>query len=204
MVRNEALKVVDPSLITVDGEPLDHPGTLVIALHKPVNFVCSHDDREGPSVYELLPDRWLERNPRVESVGRLDRDTSGLLLLTDDHQLLHRLTSPRHHVPKRYVATLDVAPGASVADVFGAGMLVLDGESTACLPATLAEIGPLEYSLTLYEGRYHQVRRMFAAVDCHVMALIRTEIGPLELGLLEAGTHRVLSVDEIGALTNLG
>ena len=204
MVRNEALKVVDPSLITVDGEPLDHPGTLVIALHKPVNFVCSHDDREGPSVYELLPDRWLERNPRVESVGRLDRDTSGLLLLTDDHQLLHRLTSPRHHVPKRYVATLDVAPGASVADVFGAGMLVLDGESTACLPATLAEIGPLEYSLTLYEGRYHQVRRMFAAVDCHVMALIRTETGPLELGLLEAGTHRVLSVDEIGALTNLG
>src|SRR6185503_11561144 len=98
---------VAPADVRVDGEPLDHPADLLLLLHKPLGLVCSHEEREGPNVYSLLPERWRRRNPVVTSVGRLDKDTSGLLLLTDQSALVHRLTSPKHKVPKVYRATLD-------------------------------------------------------------------------------------------------
>src|SRR6185369_2864426 len=97
----------NPAVVQVDGEPLDHPEGLLLLVHKPVGLVCSHDEREGPNVYSLLPARWRQRNPLVTSIGRLDKDTSGLLLLTDQSPLVHRLTSPKHKVPKLYRATLD-------------------------------------------------------------------------------------------------
>lgn len=191
--RREATKV-DPALVTVHREPLDHPGPLHLALHKPLGVSCSHDEREGPLVYELLPPRWQDRNPRIESVGRLDRDTSGLLLLTDDHQLLHRLTSPKHHVEKRYVATLASEPPDDLVETFAAGTLMLERETTPCLPAAAEILSSRNVSVTLTEGRYHQVRRMFAAVGCHVEQLERTRVGEIELGTMAPGEYRVLSV----------
>ena len=94
-VRNVSVKA-NPADVRVDGEPLDHPDGLLLLLHKPLELVCSHDTREGPNVYSLLPERWRRRNPQVTSVGRLDKDTSGLLLLTDQSPLVHRLTSANH------------------------------------------------------------------------------------------------------------
>src|SRR5215217_7681327 len=96
-----------PQDVQVDGEPLDHPDGLLLMLHKPLGLVCSHEQREGPGVYSLLPERWRRRNPIVTSVGRLDKDTSGLLLLTDQSSLVHQLTSPKHKVPKLYRAAVD-------------------------------------------------------------------------------------------------
>ncbi len=185
--------------VRVDGEPLDHPEELLLLLHKPVGTVCSHDGREGPRVYDLLPPRWQRRNPAVTSIGRLDQDTSGVLLLTDRTQLVHRRTSPRHKVPKVYRATLDrgaaAAEAAAVTALFGAGTLVLTGESAPCLPAALRWRSPREAELTLIEGRYHQVKRMFASQGLAVTALHRERFGDLELGDLPAGQWRELPLD---------
>jgi 16S rRNA pseudouridine516 synthase len=190
-----ALKV-DPASIRIDGEPLDHPDGLLLLLHKPLGVVCSHDRSEGPTVYDLLPPRWQQRNPGITSVGRLDKDTSGLLLLTDQTALVHRLTSPRHHVEKRYRATVDRDLPPEIGAVFATGELRLDGEDAPCLPAGYEALGPREAFLTLTEGRYHQVRRMFAAAaGATVLTLRRDRFGPLELGSLPAGEWRILSLD---------
>jgi 16S rRNA pseudouridine516 synthase len=188
----------DPADVRVDGEPLDHPGGLLLLLHKPVGLVCSHDGREGPDIYSLLPERWRRRNPPVTSIGRLDKDTSGLLLLTDLSPLVHRLTSPKHKVPKVYRATLDREPAPGLAELFASGTLRLDQEDTPCAPATLKMLGPREAELTLTEGRYHQVRRMFAATGSTVLALHRARFGDLELGALPAGQWRELPPDTFG------
>jgi 16S rRNA pseudouridine516 synthase len=187
---------VSPADVLVDGTALDHPGGLLLILNKPVGLVCSHDLREGPAVYSLLPPRWQARHPPVTSVGRLDKDTSGLLLLTDQSALVHRLTSPRHKVPKIYAATLDrdvPAPRmAELAALFAGGTLVLPGEDKPCAPAALRWCGARTAELTLTEGRYHQVRRMFAGQGCEVTALHRTHFGPLDLGRLSPGEWREL------------
>ena len=184
--------------VLVGGEPLDHAGGVLVALHKPAGYVCSHDDREGPSVFSLLPAGWATRSPRPEAVGRLDRDTSGLLLVVDDHDLLHRLTSPRHHVPKTYVASLArPADDALLAGLTG-GTLVLRGEDTPCQPAAGRLLDPLTVELTITEGRYHQVRRMFAACGNHVEALHRTAVGGCALGDLAEGDWRDVDADELG------
>ena len=181
--------------VRVDGEPLDHPEGLLILMHKPTGLVCSHDAREGPNVYTLLPERWRRRNPIVTSIGRLDKDTTGLLLLTDQSELVHRLTSPRHKVPKVYRATLDREPAGDTAARFASGTLMLDGESAPCAPAELAMLGPREAQLTLTEGKYHQVRRMFAATGATVLTLHRAQFGPLTLDGLERGAWRTLQLD---------
>src|SRR5688572_9059749 len=107
--------------VLVDGEPLDHPGGLLLLLHKPLGLVCSHELREGANVYSLLPERWRRRNPVVTSIGRLDKETTGLLLLTDQSPLVHRLTSPKHKVPKIYRATLDRDVSPDLIPVFASG-----------------------------------------------------------------------------------
>jgi 16S rRNA pseudouridine516 synthase len=185
--------------VLVDGESLDHPDGLLLLLHKPLGLVCSHDEREGPNVYSLLPPRWRQRNPQVTSIGRLDKDTSGLLLLTDQSELVHRLTSPKHKVPKVYRATLATDLPAGLAGIFAAGTLVLNGEDAPCAPAVLNVLGPREAELTLTEGKYHQVRRMFASQGCEVVTLHRTRFGNLELGDLPAGQWRELPLDSFPA-----
>lgn len=195
--RSGADKVV-PDQIRVDGEPLDHPAPLLLLLHKPVGLVCSHDEREGPNVYSLLPARWRRRNPVVTTIGRLDKETSGLLLLTDQSALVHRLTSPKHKVPKVYQAKLDREPAADAEARFASGALLLDGEDRPCAPAELRRVGPRQAEVTLTEGRYHQVRRMFAAVGATVLELHRAKFGSLELGDLPVGQWRELPLDTFG------
>jgi 16S rRNA pseudouridine516 synthase len=189
---------VSPAEVRVDGEPLDHPDGLLLLLHKPPGLVCSHDGREGPSVYSLLPERWRRRNPVVTSVGRLDKDTSGLLLLTDQSPLVHRLTSPKHKVPKVYRATVDRDLAPELVAVFASGTLRLEDEAAACVPAELKIVAPREAELTLTEGKYRQVRRMFAACGATVLTLHREKFGALELGDLPAGEWRELALDTFG------
>ncbi len=178
--------------VTFDNEPLDPPLGMVIVMHKPLGLICSHDEGEGKLVYSLLPSRWQRRDPKISTIGRLDKETSGLLLLTDDGQLLHRLTSPRHHVAKIYEATLERPLNANVGEIFASGTLMLNGEKTACLPAKLTIVDDIHVTLEITEGRYHQVRRMFAAVGNHVVSLHRCSFGNLTLGDLEVGEFRLI------------
>lgn len=184
--------------VRVDGEPLDHPDGLLLLMNKPLGRVCSHDAREGPSVYDLLPDRWRRRNPVVTTVGRLDKDTSGLLLLTDQSALVHRLTSPKHKVPKVYRATLDRDLPTDAGEIFACGTLRLKGEAAPCAPAELRVLERRGAELTLTEGRYHQVRRMFSAIGCEVVTLHRVRFGDLELGDLAPGQWRLLAPHALG------
>jgi 16S rRNA pseudouridine516 synthase len=206
-VRGEAAEdfgqKVAPVDVRVDGELLDHPEGLLLLLHKPLGLVCSHEAREGPSVYSLLPERWQRRNPVVTSVGRLDKDTSGLLLLTDQSPLVHRLTSPKHKVPKVYRAVVDRDLSAEIGPLFASGTLLLPGETEPCAPAELKIVGPREATLTLTEGRYHQVRRMFAAAGATVLTLHRERFGELDLGSLAPGAWQELPLDCFAAKTGL-
>jgi 16S rRNA pseudouridine516 synthase len=177
--------------IRLDDEALDPAPGMLLMLHKPVGYTCSTKD-VGRLVYDLLPPRFRLRNPVLSSVGRLDRDTSGLLLMTDDGALLHRITSPKSHLAKVYEATLASELRGDEAATFAAGTLLLDGEKEPLAPATLELLSPRLARITTIEGRYHQVRRMFAAVGNHVEALRRTRIGGLELGALAPGEWQLL------------
>lgn len=181
--------------VRVDGEPLDPPPGLLLMLHKPVGYTCSSKDR-GRLVYDLLPPRWALRSPALSTVGRLDRDTSGLLLMTDDGQLLHRIISPKSRLPKVYEASLAEPLRGDEAAAFASGRLMLDSEKTPLLPAGLDVLAPTRARLTLHEGRYHQARRMFAAVGNHVAALHRVQVGGLGLGDLAEGEWRILGEAE--------
>ena len=177
--------------VRIDGEPLDPPPGLLLMLHKPLGVTCSTKDT-GRLVYDLLPPRYRLRDPLLSTVGRLDRETSGLLLLTDDGQLLHRIIAPKSRLPKVYLATLAQDLRGDEAALFAAGTLMLDGEKTPLLPAELDVLDARRARLTLHEGRYHQVRRMFAAVGNHVDALHRERVGGLTLGDLPDGQWRAL------------
>lgn len=181
-----------PARMTIMGAPIDPPPPVVIMLHKPVGVVCSHKET-GRRIYDLLPPRWRVRDPALSSVGRLDKDTSGLLLITDDGGFLHRVISPKRHVPKSYIATLDRPLTGEEGAVFAAGTLMLESEEKPLLPAILEPLSETKARLIIEEGRYHQVRRMFAAVGNHVVDLHRDRIGGLILpDDLVPGAHRVL------------
>jgi 16S rRNA pseudouridine516 synthase len=186
--------------LTILGKPLDPPPGMILMLHKPLGVTCSHKE-SGPLVYDLLPDRWRVRKPALSTVGRLDKETSGLLLLTDDGGLLHRLISPRTHSPKRYVAKLARPLRGDEAALFAGGTMMLESEDKPLLPAALEVLSTTAARLTLTEGRYHQVRRMFAAVGNHVEALHRDRIGALDLQAdLAPGSYRLLTSADIAAL----
>ncbi|CBA17402.1 rRNA pseudouridine synthase [Xanthomonas albilineans] len=187
---------VPHAAIRVDGEVLDPPPGLILALHKPVGYTCSTKD-PGRIVYDLLPSRFRLRSPLMSTVGRLDRDTSGLLLMTDDGALLHRIVSPKSRLAKIYEATLAEDLRGDEAAQFASGTLLLDGETTPLLPVQLEVLGPRQVRVVLHEGRYHQVRRMFAAVGNHVLALHRSRIGGLALDALPAGQWRALEPMEL-------
>lgn len=182
-----------------DGEPIDPPHGLVIVMNKPAGYTCSHAD-QGPLVYDLLAPRYLKRDPKFSSVGRLDAETTGVLLFTDDGALLHKLISPRSSLPKTYEAALARPLEGHEAALFASGTLVLRGEDKPCLPAHLEATGTRTARLTLTEGRYHQVRRMFAAAGNHVEALHRSRFGPLGIEGLNAGEWRSLTGAELASL----
>jgi 16S rRNA pseudouridine516 synthase len=187
---------IDRAQLRIDGEPLDPPPGLTLLLHKPTGYTCSRKDA-GRLVYDLLPPRWRRRDPALSTVGRLDRDTSGLLLLTDDGALLHRIISPRAEVAKVYEATLARDLAGDEAALFASGTLMLESETTPLAPARLAVLEPRRARLVVTEGRYHQVRRMFAATGNHVEALARVAIGRLTLDGLAPGQWRVLQADDV-------
>ena len=183
---------VDPHQVTLDGEPLEAIDGLLAILHKPVGYVCTHADGEGPTIYELLPDRWMMRNPAVTSAGRLDKDTSGLILITDIGPLVHRFTSPRAEVEKVYEVTVDRELEPGLVDTFASGEIMLRNEAKPCLPAKLVITSPLTASLTITEGRYHQVRRMFASQGWHGTGLHRSRFADYTLDGIDEGEWRLL------------
>lgn len=185
--------------VRVDGEPLDPPQGLTLMLHKPIGYTCSTKDT-GRLVYDLLPPRFRLRAPVLSSVGRLDRETSGLLLFTDDGQLLHRIISPKAALPKIYEATLAQPLRGDEGALFASGTLMLESETTPLKPAALDVIDDTHARLTLTEGRYHQVRRMFAATGNHVVALHRSRVGGLGLEGLAEGDWRALDAADLTAL----
>ncbi len=182
------------------GEPLDPPFPLTLMLNKPDGYTCSADD-PGATIYDLLPERFAHRNPGLNPIGRLDRDTTGLLLLTDDGKLLHRIIHPKSHCLKVYHATLDRPLEGHEGALFASGELLLIGETKPLLPAGFEALGEDEALVTLHEGRYHQVRRMFAAAGNHVTGLKRISIGGLKLPKdLAAGDWRPLTPEELAAV----
>jgi 16S rRNA pseudouridine516 synthase len=190
---------VEHSEVRIDGEPLDPPAGMILMLNKPTGYTCSTAD-PGAVVYDLLPERFRYRSPALSSVGRLDRDTSGLLLMTDDGALLHRIVHPKAKLPKVYEVTLARPLRGDEATIFASGRLRLKSDETPLAPATLETLGPRQARVTLIEGRYHQVRRMFAAVGNHVEALHRSQIGGLTLGHLPEGKWRLLGAADLERL----
>lgn len=185
--------------VRIDGVALDPPQGLTLALHKPLGVTCSTRD-PGRVVYDLLPPRFRLRSPLLSTVGRLDRDTSGLLLLTDDGALLHRIVSPKSKLAKTYEATLAQVLRGDEAALFASGTLLLESETTPLAPAALEVIDAHRARLVLTEGRYHQVRRMFAAVGNRVEALHRSRVGGLTLGDLAPGQWRALDEGDLRQL----
>lgn len=186
-----------PSRILIDDAPMDPLPGMVIMLHKPVGATCSHKE-SGALVYDYLPNRWMRRDPKISSIGRLDKETSGLLLLTDDGALLHKVISPKQHVAKRYHVTLARPLEGHETGMLASGTLMLDGEEKPLLPVEMEVLGENTARVTLHEGRYHQVRRMFAAMGNHVEVLHRESVGGLYLPAdLPAGSHRLLTADDV-------
>jgi 16S rRNA pseudouridine516 synthase len=189
-----------PSRMQIDGEPLDPVAGMVILLNKPLGMTCSHKE-DGKLVYDLLPERWNRRDPAISTIGRLDKQTSGLLLLTDDGELLHRVISPKRHVKKTYRARLARPLDGSEGDLFASGHLMLEGEDRPLAPAELVVVSGTEALLSVTEGRYHQVRRMFAATGNHVEKLHRERLGALSLPVdMAPGQWKLLNEAEIALI----
>lgn len=195
-VTKHDTKVI-PEDVLFDGEPLDPPQGMVILMNKPIGLVCSHDDGDGELVYSLLPRRWQQRSPKLSTVGRLDKGTSGLLLITDDGALIHKLTSPKKKVAKLYDVTLAEPLKGDEKELFASGTLMLKGEKMPCLPAVLHITDATHVRIEITEGRYHQVRRMFAATGNKVVTLHRSRIGKLGLAGLKPGEYRLLHKEDV-------
>lgn len=176
--------------ITVDNEPLD-PENLLILMNKPSGVICSHSDA-GVLIYSLLPQRWQRRNPKISTIGRLDADTTGAILLTDDGDLNHRLTSPKSDIAKVYEASLAQPLRGDEAEIFASGDLLLNGEKKPLLPAKMEILSPLLVRLEICEGRYHQVKRMFGAVNNRVTDLHRVSFGDFSVKDLKVGEYKIV------------
>ena len=191
-------KKIDPKTQTImlDGEILGGKRRAVVMLNKPAGFVTATEDPVEKTVMELLPPEMKHLD--LKPVGRLDKATEGLLLFTNDGDLLHRLISPRKEVAKVYYARHEGQAGQADVDAFAAGITLRDG--TVCLPAKLEPLGPGESLVTVCEGKYHQVRRMMASRNMTVMYLERRQEGGLTLGSLPRGSVRELTEAEIDGL----
>ena len=185
------------AVITVDGVALESERHVYLLLHKPAGVLTATEDKRQPTVLDLIPPEMRRRE--LSPVGRLDKDTEGLLLLTDDGELTHRLLSPKYHVDKVYYARVEGVPDEQDAAAFAEGLLLGDG--LQCLPARLEPLGGGECLVTLREGKFHQVKRMLASRGKPVLYLKRLSMGPLRLEReLTAGQCRILTADELSAL----
>lgn len=189
---------VDPEkqIICLDGEQIRAQGIMVVMLNKPAGYVTATEDRNDKTVMELLPENL--KKAELKPVGRLDKATEGLLLLTNDGDLLHKLITPKKEVPKVYYARHEGTASEEDVAAFAAGLTLGDG--TVCRPATLQPLGAGESLVTVCEGKYHQVRRMLASREMPVTYLERRQEGFLTLGDLPRGATRLLTEDEISRL----
>lgn len=196
LCKQPAQQLKETDQVMLDGEPLELTGPRYIMLHKPAGYVCSTDDPDHNTVFTLLDEPALDK---LHTVGRLDLDTTGLLLITDDGQWSHKISSPRHHCAKTYRAWLADPVEQTAIALFAEGVM-LRGEAQLTKPAQLQIISPTECLLTIHEGRYHQVKRMFAALGNKVLRLHREQVGPLTLDVdLAEGEYRFLHPDEVAA-----
>jgi len=192
-------KVLSPSIkanhddIKINGNILD-PETLTILLNKPSGVICSHNDA-GVLIYSLLPQRWNYRNPKLSTVGRLDVDTTGAILLTDNGVLNHRLTNPKKDISKVYEAELAHPLKGNEEKIFASGELFLHGEKKPLLPAKLEVLSPTKVSLEIFEGKYHQVKRMFAAVGNRVIKLHRVSFDDYTVDDLKEGHYKIIGTN---------
>ena len=200
-VENDNSRKIDPSTQTVclDGEQLGGMRRAVLMLNKPAGFVTATEDKTERTVMELLPQEY--RHLDVKPVGRLDKATEGLLLFTNDGDLLHRLITPKKEVPKIYYAKHEGTAGEADVKAFAEGLTLRDG--TVCLPAKLEPLGAGESLITVCEGKYHQVRRMMASLGMTVLYLERRREGTLTLGDLPRGQVRELTESEIALLEKM-
>ena len=203
-VCRQPAQKVDPAVhtVAVDGKPLGYAEFVYFMLNKPDGILCVSRDKKVPTVVDLLPEEYRRRG--LFPAGRLDKDTHGLVLITDDGDFAHRMLSPRHHIPKTYLARLDKPLSAAGAQAFRDGPTLADG--TVCQPALLTVLeegdNPL-VEVIIYEGKYHQIKRMFAAVGCHVEWLKRTKMGGLCLDeSLAEGECRPLTAAEKSSILN--
>lgn len=215
--RSQVKQILKTGAVTVDGKPekdgsrkiepgknrvcyqgqaLESVGTVVVMLHKPEGYVTATEDKTEKTVMELLPEEY--RHLDLKPVGRLDKMTTGLLLFTNDGDLLHRLISPKNQVQKIYIAHHEGQVVQEDVNAFAEGMELRDG--TKCLPAVLEPLGAGKSRITVCEGKYHQVRRMMAARGMHVEKLHRQKEGSLDLGDLPLGQTRMLTPEEIDFL----
>lgn len=196
---NVDLELVREGRVTFDGQAIDPLPPFTIMLHKPAGYTCSYKDPDK-IVYDLLPERFAARKLKLSMVGRLDKASSGQLLLTDDGELLHRITHPKSHATKHYRVSLRDDLNGNETALFAAGDFMLAEDDVPLKPAQWLPEGAREGVMILHEGRYHQIRRMFEALGNEVIYLHRFQTGDLPLGDLEEGKWRVLSDEEIAAV----
>lgn len=189
----------DQDKVVVDGDSLTYQPFVYILLNKPAGYVSATEDRDDPTVLSLI-EGFAHRD--LHLVGRLDKDTTGLIILTDDGALTHHLTSPKHHVGKTYLVHVDQPLDSALVDSFSKGFRL--GERDAVMPSTLTILDDkTQASLTIYEGKFHQIKRMFAKFGFEVQSLQRTALGPIQLGNLRVGEYRELTLEEIHQLKSL-
>lgn len=196
LCKQPAQQIKDSDVVLLDDELLQLTGPRYILLHKPTGYVCSTDDPDHNTVFVLLEE---PNTDKLHTVGRLDLDTTGLLLITDDGQWSHKISSPKHHCAKTYRAWLADPVEDSAIALFAEGVM-LRGEKDLTKPAQLEIVSPTECLLTIHEGRYHQVKRMFAALGNKVVRLHRERVGSLALDeSLAEGEYRFLNADEVAS-----
>ncbi|WP_109400869.1 16S rRNA pseudouridine(516) synthase RsuA [Proteus sp. TJ1640] len=198
MVKSGSTKIAPKQEVAYDGKVLTQIlGPRYFMLNKPIGYVCSTDDPVNPTILYFIDEPLAHK---LHAAGRLDIDTTGLVLLTDNGQWSHRITAPKHHCEKTYLVTLEEPIGEGVAEQFQKGVQ-LNGEKDLTKPAKLEILTPTEVKLTISEGKYHQVKRMFAAVGNHVSALHRERIGDITLDeTLAEGEYRPLTEEEINSI----
>ncbi len=193
------LDMVREGRITFDDEALDPLTPFTIMLNKPAGYTCSHKD-PSKIIYDLLPERFQNRKPTMSMVGRLDKYSTGQLLLTDDGDLLHRVTHPKSHAPKHYRVTVRDALQGNESELFSSGEFMMKGEEKPLKPADWMQESDYEGIMVLHEGRNRQIRRMFEQLGNEVVTLHRFQTGSLILGDLEEGKWRKLDDADIDLL----
>lgn len=198
-VVTDAAEKFDPETvrISLDGEEIDSSEHIYVMLHKPAGLLSATKDPRKPTVLDLMPMEWCRRG--LFPVGRLDKDTTGFLILTDDGDFAHRVISPKSRIPKLYEAEVDGTASEEDERAFAEGIVLADG--TQCLPARLERLGSGLVYVEVYEGKYHQVKRMLASRRLPVTALRRLRIGDLPLDeSLQPGEYRLLTNDELNRI----